>query len=379
MKADMKAKKKAIVCVSNDLVTDNRVSKTCLVLQELNFEVILVGRIKKNSPEMNPRPYRTKRMKLLFEKGPLFYLALNLRLFFFLLFKKTDLIFSNDLDTLLPAYTAHVLKRNSRIIYDTHELFTEVSELAESPFKRKIWLRIEKWIFPKLKTVITVNESIAEIYSKTYKLPVHVVRNIPSKREVSGGLDRKELHLNENDFILIIQGSGLNKDRGIEECILSMKYCEHCILLIVGDGDILPLAKNLVKTNELSELVKFIPRKPYEDLMKITELADLGLLMDKNTNKNHEYALPNKLFDYMHAGTPILSNKLKEIERFIMKYDIGIINDDLSPEGIAKAIMNYKNDINLQQRLRENCIATSQIENWSFEKKKLVNAIETKN
>jgi len=375
----MKAKKKAIVCVSNDLVTDNRVSKTCAALQELNFEVILVGRVKKNSPEMDPRPYRTKRMKLLFEKGPLFYFSLNLRLFFFLLFKKTDLIFSNDLDTLLPAYTAYKLKRNCRIIYDTHELFTEVSELTERPFKRKMWLRIEKWIFPKLKTVITVNESIAEIYTDTYKVPVHVVRNIPPQREITGELNRNDLHLHVDDFILIIQGSGLNKDRGIEECILSMKYCERCILLIVGDGDILPHAKELVRTNELSELVKFIPRKPYKELMKITALADLGLLMDKNTNKNHELALPNKLFDYMHAGTPVLSNKLKEIERFIEKYDIGIINEDLSPQGIANAIMNYKNDHILQERLKENCIATAKIENWTFEKEKLVQAINSMN
>jgi len=375
----MKAKKKAIVCVSNDLVTDNRVSKTCAALQELNFEVILVGRVKKNSPEMDPRPYRTKRMKLLFEKGPLFYFSLNLRLFFFLLFKKTDLIFSNDLDTLLPAYTAYKLKRNCRIIYDTHELFTEVSELTERPFKRKMWLRIEKWIFPKLKTVITVNESIAEIYTDTYKVPVHVVRNIPPQREITGELNRNDLHLHVDDFILIIQGSGLNKDRGIEECILSMKYCERCILLIVGDGDILPHAKELVRTNELSELVKFIPRKPYKELMKITALADLGLLMDKNTNKNHELALPNKLFDYMHAGTPVLSNKLKEIERFIKKYDIGIINEDLSPQGIANAIMNYKNDHILQERLKENCIATAKIENWTFEKEKLVQAINSMN
>jgi len=375
----MKAKKKAIVCVSNDLVTDNRVSKTCAALQELNFEVILVGRVKKNSPEMDPRLYRTKRMKLLFEKGPLFYFSLNLILFFFLLFKKTDLIFSNDLDTLLPAYTAYKLKRNCRIIYDTHELFTEVSELTERPFKRKMWLRIEKWIFPKLKTVITVNESIAEIYTDTYKVPVHVVRNIPPQREITGELNRNDLHLHVDDFILIIQGSGLNKDRGIEECILSMKYCERCILLIVGDGDILPHAKELVRTNELSELVKFIPRKPYKELMKITALADLGLLMDKNTNKNHELALPNKLFDYMHAGTPVLSNKLKEIERFIEKYDIGIINEDLSPQGIANAIMNYKNDHILQERLKENCIATAKIENWTFEKEKLVQAINSTN
>ena len=372
----MKAKKKAIVCVSNDLVTDNRVSKTCTVLKELDYEVILVGREKKNSPKMTDRDYDVQRLKLLFEKGPLFYFCLNFRLFFFMLFRKADLIFSNDLDTLPASYLAYLLKRKVRIVYDTHELFTEVSELKNSPLKRRIWLRLEKWIFPKLKTVITVNESIAEIYSNKYQVPVHVVRNIPHLYETQNNSDRTTFGLNDNDFILIIQGSGLNEDRGIEESILSMKYCENCVLLIVGDGDVLPKAKELVDKNNLSETVKFISRRPYKELMKITEMANLGLIMDKAVNQNHELALPNKLFDYMHAGTPVLSNRLKEIEKFIVKYKIGVITEDLSPQGISKAIMKYKEDPKIQIELKENCIRAALKENWSIEKLKLIEALK---
>ena len=375
----MKAKNKVIVCVSNDLVTDNRVAKTCSLLQELDYEVLLIGRKKKNSPAMNSRNYPTKRMKLLFEKGPLFYFALNLRLFIYLLFNKVNLIFSNDLDTLPACYLAFKLKRRSKIIYDTHELFTEVSELINRPIKRKIWLKIEQAIFPKLETIITVNDSIAEVYFKKYQVPVHVVRNIPPQYEIQNLNDRKAMGIRENDFLLIIQGSGLNKDRGIEEAILAMKYCQDCRLLIVGDGDVIPDAKSLVQENQLSESVQFLSRRPYMELMKITEMADIGLLMDKAVNQNHELALPNKLFDYMHANTPVLSNQLKEIEKFICANNIGVVINDVNPEGIAKAIMDLKNDRPFLEGLKENCKKTALIEHWGNEKKRLIKAINQQN
>ena len=375
----MKAKNKVIVCVSNDLVTDNRVAKTCTTLQELDYKVLLIGRKKKNSPKMNARKYPTRRLNLLFEKGPLFYYVLNLRLFFCLLFRKTNLIYANDLDTLPACYLAFKLKRKTKIIYDTHELFTEVSELIDRPIKRKIWLRIEESIFPKLDTIITVNESIAEVYSNKYKVPIHVVRNIPPKYEMQNANDREQMAIRENEFILVIQGSGLNKDRGIEEAILAMRHCQDCRLLIVGDGDIIPNAKYLVKENQLSESVQFFSRRPYLELMKITEMADLGLLMDKAVNKNHELALPNKLFDYMHANTPILSNQLKEIENFIRFNNIGVIISEVNPKGIAKAIMALKNDRPLLKTLKDNCRKTALKEHWGNEKIKLIKAISQQN
>ncbi len=373
----MKNKKKAIVCVSNDLITDNRVAKTCVVLENENYEVFLVGRRKRNSPAMNERNYRWKRFKLPFEKGPLFYLTLNLRLFIFLLVRKVDLIYANDLDTLAPCYFVSKIK-NTCLIYDTHELFTEVPELTSRPKIQNIWLKIESTIFPKLKQVITVNDSIAKIYMQQYNVAVTSVRNVPIyDRENIIRNTRKELNLRDEDFILIIQGSGLNKDRGIEEAISAMKYCKDCVLLLVGEGDIIPKAKKIVAEQKMESTVRFISRRPYQELMKITRIADLGLLLDKNTSLNQGLALPNKLFDYIHAGIPILSSNLPEISKIIKQYEVGIFLSEIEPESICETILNYKSNIVLQKQHRINCQNAAEKENWQVEQQKLIDVLRS--
>ena len=371
----MKNKKKVIVCVSNDLVTDNRVARTCLVLEGQNYEVILVGRQKKNSPPMNEKSFRWKRLKLPFEKGPLFYITLNLRLLLFLFSNKFDLIYANDLDTLIPCFVAAKIK-NSKLIYDTHELFTEVPELTSRPRVQKIWLKIESAIFPKLKHVITVNDSIAQIYSQKYRIPITAVRNVPEYHKLETDLKtREQFKLSNDDFILIIQGSGLNIDRGVEEAVLAMKDCEGCILLIVGDGDVIPKAKEIVTRNKLDQKVKFISRRPYEELMKITRIADVGLLLDKNSSLNQELALPNKLFDYIHAGIPILSSALPEIKKIIKKYDVGIFLSKTEPKIIQETILSYKANNKLRNQHKENCKLAAEKENWDIEQQKLIDVI----
>ena len=373
----MKNKKKAIVCVSNDLITDNRVAKTCLVLGSLKYEVILVGRKKRNSPQMNQRNHAWKRFRLPFEKGPFFYLTLNLRLFLFLLGRKVDLIYANDLDTLAPCYFVSKVK-NTRLIYDTHELFTEVPELTSRPKIQNIWLKIESSIFPRLKHVITVNDSIAKIYRQKYNVALSTVRNVPEydKENISRNT-RKELNIREEDFILIIQGSGLNKDRGIEEAVSAMEHCTDCLLLLVGDGDVIPKAKKMVAEKKMESKVRFIPRRPYKDLMRITRLADLGLLLDKNTSLNQGLALPNKLFDYIHAGIPILSTNLTEISKIIKQYEVGIFLSEIQPKTICETILKYKTNIALQKQHRINCRNAAEKENWQVEKQKLIDVIHS--
>jgi glycosyltransferase involved in cell wall biosynthesis len=368
--------KKIIVSVTSDLSTDNRVDRTCKALLEYGFEVILVGRIKSDSIDLENRKYPCKRFKLFFQKGAFFYMEYNLRLFIFLLFKKKDVLYSNDLDTLLANYFAKKFSRNTKLIYDSHELFTEAPELINRKRIRYFWLLIERFIFPKLNFIITVNESIASIYKALYGKDISVIRNVPFYYERISALQKEKIGIPKNNFTAIIQGSGLNIERGIEEAILSMHLLKNVSLLIVGNGDVIPLAKKMVLLEGLENSVFFFEKRPYTELMGFTELADVGLAIDKPKSKNYELALPNKLFDYMHAGTPILSSELIEITSLIQKYQIGISITTVTPQAIAAGINYLKEHPKEIKRMSENCFEAAKIENWENEKQKLTSLLD---
>jgi glycosyltransferase involved in cell wall biosynthesis len=362
--------KRVYMTVSSDLATDNRVHRSCTVLETLGFQVYLIGRQKKNSPQMPERFYSVRRIKLYFEKGALFYANLNLRLFFILLFQKYEYIFANDLDTLPAAYLMSRIKRKP-ILYDSHELFTEVPELTNRPRIQKIWSAIERFILPHLKEMCTVNQSIATIFKHKYQLGVSVVRNVPQKLESIAILSKSELGLTGDQKMLIIQGSGLNVQRGIEEAVLAMASISNAVLFLVGDGDVIPEIKKLVTNHSLQEKVRFVPRLPYPELMRYTASADLGLALDKPLSLNYQLALPNKVFDYIQAQTPIVSSRLVEIERLIQKHDCGEIIDTVSPEAIAACINALLTNPQRLQQLKANCKKAAEIEHWGIDKEVL--------
>ncbi|MFZ9613342.1 MAG: glycosyltransferase [Crocinitomicaceae bacterium] len=368
-------KRKVIVSVSSDLVTDNRVHRTCSLLHEMGLEVLLIGRKKKSSPELSERLYRTKRLVLFFEKGPFFYMELNLRLFFILLFKKKHLLYANDLDTLLPNYLASKFSR-SQLIYDSHELFTEAPELIHRKKIQSIWLSIERFIFPRLQHIITVNDSIATTYQQRYGKPLLVIRNIPNKFQMDHLPSKEELGIPINRFLVIMQGAGLNVERGIEEAVLAMKELRDVALLLVGDGDAMPVVRRLIQEHQLENNVFLYGRRPYAEMMQFTSHADLGLTLDKPLSKNYEFSLPNKLFDYMHAGTPILASRLVELERVILHYQIGTIIDQVDADSIAQSITYLKENPEILATQKMNCLKASASENWEIEKQKLHSFIQ---
>lgn len=361
--------KTVIVSVTNDLVTDNRVDRSCRVLVSSGLKVLLIGRKLADSQEIN-RPYTCIRFKMIFKKGVLFYASYNLRLFFYLLFHRVDLLYSNDLDTLLANYLITKVKRIP-IIYDSHELFTEVSELHNHPLKKRVWTTIEKYIVPKLQSCITVNASIAAIFEKKYGVKFHVIRNVPNQINIAT-IKTDELNkIPSESFKVIIQGSGLNVERGLEEAIEAITLLENVHLLVVGGGDVLPKAKKLVIQFNLENKVHFFGKRPYHDLMTFTQLADCGLAIDKATNKNHELALPNKVFDYIQAGTPIICMDLIEIKSLVKKYDVGIVISQVTPKEISTAIKTLQDNPTLLLSYKENCRKAGEIEHWGNERKKL--------
>ncbi len=367
-------KKIAVVSVINDLVTDSRVNKTCNVLIESGYDVVLIGRKLPNSLEIPNWSFKAQRMNLIFKQGPFFYFFFNLRLFFKLLFTKADLLFANDLDTLLPNYLVSKIK-NIPLIYDSHELFCDVPELINSSFKRNIWLKIESAIVPKLKTCITVNDSIATIFEKKYKVKFNVVRNISDILPDFVPATKQQLNLPTDKKIILLQGAGINIDRGAEELVEAMVYVENAILLIIGGGDVWHLLEEKVKVLNIKEKVILIKKIPKKELMSFTFNADLGISIDKNTNLNYYNSLPNKIFDYLHAGVPILASKLPEIEKIILKYKIGWLIDSHEPKQIAEVINKIFSSSELMQYKQNTSLAAKEL-NWTNEKQNYLKLIK---
>lgn len=368
--------KKAIVSVINDLVTDQRVNKNCLTLQKAGYDVLLVGRQQRKSPPMDERTYNCHRMKLIFEKGPCFYAEYNIRLFFFLLFHQADMLFSNDLDTILPNFFVSRLK-HSKLIFDSHEYFTETPELVHRPLVQKVWKWIEQFTVPKLGRLITVNESIADLFREKYHVTVSVVRNIPISRIMPPKGDKAALGLPMNKHLLVLQGSGINVQRGAEELVQAMQFLPNCFLMIIGGGDVLPILKQMVKKLGLADSVQFLPRMPYSQMMAYTQLAEIGFTLDKDTNLNYRYSLPNKLFDFIQAGVPIVASHLVEIEKIIRKYNIGTFIENHTPENIATTIQNALKDTEMLAQWKQNLPVAAAELNWENEEKVLLDVIKS--
>jgi len=364
-------KKRAIISVINDLVTDQRVDKTAGVLVDLGFEVVMIGRRKTDSPHMPERKYETIRMRLLWEKGPMFYAEYNIRLFFLLLSRPAELLVSNDLDTLLPNFLVHKLKQIP-IVYDSHEYFTATPELVARPKVQRIWKWIEKSIVPKLKNCITVNASIANMFEQEYHVPFKIVRNIPRQSKNAQTTSRASLGLPEDKKIVLLQGSGINVQRGAEEAVEAMQYLDDVLLLIVGGGDVLPALKNRVQELSLQKKVMFVSRQTPENLAGYTANADIGLTIDKDTNINYRFSLPNKLFDYIYAGIPVLATPLVELKNIIQHYEIGEFIENHKPEHIAETIKKMLRDENQLSIYKANTLKAAAELNWDIEKKTLI-------
>jgi glycosyltransferase involved in cell wall biosynthesis len=324
--------KRVIVTVTNDLSTDQRVAKVCNTLFHNNFEILLIGR-KLNDSKFLKRTYKTKRFNLCFNSGFLFFAEYNFRLFFFLLFTKKDILLANDLDTLLPNYLIGKIQRK-KIVFDSHELFPEIPELVNKRIVKKFWLSLEKWMVPKLHNNFTVCNSIADFYKKNYTSNFETIMNLPTKKEVKKGAFSFETNAKK---IILYQGA-INIGRGLENLVETMKFLEHHLLVIIGDGDIYSSLKDNISSKNLNSKVVLLGKIAPKILHELTPLADLGISLEEDLGLNYRFALPNKIFDYIQAEVPILVSNLPEMSAIVTTYNVGAIVKNSVPEILANQI-----------------------------------------
>ncbi len=354
------------IAVTNDLVSDQRVHKVAETLAYAGCSVVLIGRRLPGSLPVQ-RQYKTIRFSLPFKKNFGFYASYNIRLFIHLLSHHYNFYVANDLDTLPACAMARLFTRHP-VALDYHELYTEMPELIQTPFQRKCWLLLEKIFFKVSAVRYTVSQLIACELNNRYHLPVAVIRNLPFP------FDRNQVSpaLSANGRKIILYQGVLNVGRGLEMVIKAMHFIENAVFVIIGEGDIEADLKALVQTDKLEGKVIFTGKIPFENLHAYTLSATLGISLEEDRGINYRYALPNKLFDYIQAGIPVLVSDLPEMRAIVEQYKVGEI---LKSRNITEFAKQVKDIIENEDKLSyyRSMTETASIElNWEKEKLKLL-------
>jgi len=299
------------------------------------------------------------------ESGFLFYAFFNFRLFVKLLFRKFDLVYSVDLDTVLPCYLVSKI-RGKKILFDAHEYFTEVPELINRKGVRKVWEAVANFCLPKIKNNITVGPMLSQIFTERYKTDYTVIRNIsPDFLE--------EIKPPENKNTMIYLGV-VNKGRGIELAIESLVELKTKRLKIIGGGDLFEEMKSKAQNFGVEDQVEFVGYVKPARIREEIEGAYLALNLLLSESKSYYYSLANKYFDYLQLGIPSISMAFPEYKNIDDQYKIGLLIENYNVSDLISAVHLMDNP-----GVYKSCLtginSAKAIFKWGLEEEKLNNFI----
>jgi len=289
--------------------------------------------------------------------------------------ERADVYHAHDLVTLPVAWLCSRLT-GGKLVYDAHELWPDRGRVPKrSRVNTFLVRRLESFLIRRTDANIMAGVSSGELLSRRYHIPEPtVILNTPSYRPYQhSNLFRKRLGIPDEDKVLLFEGR-LDVNRGIEECIRSLKYLKHCRLVMLGFGPDLYISglKSLIEREGSVGRVYFFGAVPFDEVTRTAMSADVGLIVPQNAGLNFYYASPNKLFDYMAAGLPVVGCNFPDLKKFIEGYNIGLTCDPTNPKEIADAINYILSDENRYNEMKKNALEAAKIFNWENESKKLL-------
>jgi glycosyltransferase involved in cell wall biosynthesis len=359
----MNRPKKLIFAVTNDLNYDQRMIRICTSLSRAGYHVTIVGRLQPRSIPLADMPYHQFRIRCFFHKGFLFYAEFNLRLFFYLLYKRTNLICAIDLDTIVPCYLISILKNVPRV-YDAHELFSEMKEVVTRPHVHRFWKTIEMLMIPRYRHGYTVNNLIANEFSKHYNVNYESIRNVPEKNDAIG------THTDRDKHLVLYQGA-VNEGRCFETLIPAFKSLD-ADLIVCGNGNFMEQARQIAKENGVENKVQFKGWVSPELLKSYTQKAYIGVNIIENNGLNNTLSLSNRFFDYIQSALPQVCVNYPSYRQINDEFNCAYLIYDTSIPTIGHAIETLLNDAELYNTIRSNCMKAAGVFNWTIEEQKLL-------
>jgi len=289
---------------------------------------------------------------------------------------RADVVIAHDLPTLPPAAQLAARLR-SALVYDSHELYPEQ---GFSPFELRRWTSLEAAHIGRCDAVITVNQSVADELTRRYGLG-HVDIILNAEQRWTGETAHRHFHkkyrLPDDALVLLLQG-GLSAGRNLEDLVLAMPHVKNprVHLVLMGDGQVKEKLVQLTTAAGAPTKTHFHERLDQEVLLSRTAAADVGVIPYLSTSLNNHISTPNKLFEFIATGLPILASDLPEIRRFVSQWDIGLLADFHGPAAIGAAIDDMFSDPKRLLAWRENQKVAAATLNWDVEGLKYVNIID---
>ncbi len=290
-----------------------------------------------------------------------------------------DVYHAHDLNNLQVAYSA-ARKRGAKLVYDAHELFPEMANRWVR-LKRRSWRRLEGRLLPQADLAITVNELIAEEMGKRYGVPPPlVVLNCPDPPQgfdPRGRYDRirEQLGLAPERKVVLYQG-WMSEGRGLENLVRSARLLvDGAVVVFMGYGEYEEILREMASA-EPEGLVHFIPAVPQRDLLAYCASADLGVIPYQAVDLNNYYTSPNKLFDFIQAGLPIVASDLPYLRKVIVSDGLGMVAKLDSPQAYASAINGLLTRPAEAAGVRENLLRVAPQYTWEAQGRKLVEVYE---
>lgn len=277
----------------------------------------------------------------------------------------------HDLNTLAVGVRGKRRRPGTRLVYDSHELATERSRMA--PRARRRAGRQEKRGLRRVDEGIWTTRTRAEYVVRRYGIPFPtLIHNVPELLEVQPGWDLHErLGIPADQRILLYQGS-IQEYRGIEESIEAVTLLDRCVLVVIGYGYHRPVLENQVRRRGLADRVRFFGPIPNDELLYYTASADVGLCVIRGQSLSYRWSMPNKLFEYMMAGIPVVASDFEEMGRVVREEGVGTVCDPDDPQSIAAAVRAIVDDPAAEARFRAATRVAITRYNWDHEEQKLL-------
>ncbi len=364
---------------------DGRVLREAAALRQAGMDVAIID-IEDQRDRSREEDFRGIRLKHLHSPG-WFIPARRFKLWFLvkafrMLCRGTLALLRTDADvyhaqdmTALPACYIAARVRRKPLIFDAHELPLVEPRVTRWRRLHALATRILKGMVPHCAAVITVSPPIAEELQRRYGGPTPVlIRNVPEYHSpVSSDLLRRHLGLGSETRIALYQGN-LQQDRGLGRLVHAARFLDPGIVMVMMGRKVDVDLEALVAQEGVADRVKILPPVPYEELLAWTASADIGLILYARSHSlNVQMCLPNKLFEYLMAGLPVLASSLDAVASLLAEYNAGSIVSSLEPEEVGRAINALLSDSDALARMRENALAAAQqVLRWDVESQRLV-------